>query len=224
MTEMRDLGPVEVLAVGFEADADFRGGIIDELDALEQQGVIRVLDLLFLAENERTNELHAVDYRGDELGAVVSGLLGFPFADEATTSVVVQVPPVAASVGVSREQLSRLVRDAPPDIAMAFLLIEHVWARTLKRSISDAGGALLAEGFLSADALESIGTSRSGSPLVAEELRRAIRASGTGASTSADASAGSDYVGELERLARLHTQGVLTNAEYEAKKRRVLGI
>jgi hypothetical protein len=33
-----------------------------------------------------------------------------------------------------------------------------------------------------------------------------------------------EYVGELERLAQLREQGILTNEEFEAKKKQILGI
>jgi hypothetical protein len=33
-----------------------------------------------------------------------------------------------------------------------------------------------------------------------------------------------DYVGELERLARLRDQGILSDDEFEAKKKQILGI
>jgi hypothetical protein len=33
-----------------------------------------------------------------------------------------------------------------------------------------------------------------------------------------------EYVGELERLAQLRDQGILSDEEFEAKKRQVLGI
>jgi len=33
-----------------------------------------------------------------------------------------------------------------------------------------------------------------------------------------------EYVGELERLAQLHDQGILSEEEFEAKKKQILGI
>lgn len=33
-----------------------------------------------------------------------------------------------------------------------------------------------------------------------------------------------DYVGELQQLAELKSQGLITEAEYEAKKKQILGI
>jgi hypothetical protein len=35
---------------------------------------------------------------------------------------------------------------------------------------------------------------------------------------------GADYTAELQQLAQLKTQGILTDEEFEAKKRQILGI
>jgi len=49
---------------------------------------------------------------------------------------------------------------------------------------------------------------------------------GEPADTAAPAPAASepDYVNELERLAQLRDQGILTDDEFEAKKKQILGI
>jgi hypothetical protein len=49
-----------------------------------------------------------------------------------------------------------MIREAPPDCAIGIVLIEHLWARDLKRSIREAGGVPLAEGFLSEQAIAEI--------------------------------------------------------------------
>jgi hypothetical protein len=42
--------------------------------------------------------------------------------------------------------------------------------------------------------------------------------------TAPPAAAGPDYAAELEQLARLRDQGVITSQDFEAKKRQILGI
>jgi hypothetical protein len=44
------------------------------------------------------------------------------------------------------------------------------------------------------------------------------------AATQATAPAEPEYVGELERLAQLREQGILSDEEFEAKKKQILGI
>jgi hypothetical protein len=74
-----EMGPVQLVAVGFPADANFEGRIMDELAELEGHETIRILDLLFVGKDAETGDLLALDYQGEELGAIVGALLGFDF-------------------------------------------------------------------------------------------------------------------------------------------------
>src|SRR5215204_1034269 len=80
MTEK--IGPVQLVAIGFSPDAEFEGRIMDELERLESHETIRILDLLFVGKDAETGDLLALDYQGEELGAIVGALLGFEFEDE----------------------------------------------------------------------------------------------------------------------------------------------
>jgi len=44
------------------------------------------------------------------------------------------------------------------------------------------------------------------------------------AASAPSATAEPEYVGELERLAQLREQGILSEEEFEAKKKQILGI
>lgn len=70
----QDVGPIQLLAAGFDADARFEGRIIDELESLERHETIRILDLLFVGKDAETGHLLALDYQGEELGAIVGDL------------------------------------------------------------------------------------------------------------------------------------------------------
>src|SRR5215210_2089108 len=80
MTEK--IGPVQLLAIGFPPDAEFEGRIMDELERLESHETIRILDLLFVGKDAETGDLLALDYQGEDLGAIVGALLGFEFQDD----------------------------------------------------------------------------------------------------------------------------------------------
>src|SRR5215211_4428162 len=79
MTEK--IGPVQLVVIGFPPEAEFEGRIMDELERLESHETIRVLDLLFVGKDAETGDLLALDYQGEELGAIVGALLGFEFED-----------------------------------------------------------------------------------------------------------------------------------------------
>ena len=86
MTE--NIGPVQMLAIGFDPDARFEGRIMDELENLERHETIRILDLLFVGKDAETGDLLALDYQGEELGAIVGALLGFDFEGEQPSETV----------------------------------------------------------------------------------------------------------------------------------------
>src|SRR5918993_1159913 len=151
MTE--EIGPVQLLAIGFPPDAEFEGRIMAELERLESHETIRVLDLLFVAKDAETGDLLALDYQGEDLGAIVGALLGFEFHDMATS--------------------------LRPGSSAGFVLIEHVWARDLKGAIRDAGGFPLGEGFLTPEAMAEVAIELVAMSEAIEELEAEEAGAGT---------------------------------------------
>lgn len=140
------IGPVQLLAIGFDQDARFEGKIMDELANLERHETIRILDLLFVRKDAETGDLLALDYQGEELGAIVGALLGFDFEDEQPSHEVSEVE--GHAFGLSQEEIQGIAASLKPGSSPGFLLIEHVWACELKRAIRETGGFPLGEGFL----------------------------------------------------------------------------
>ena len=150
---MEMIGPVQLLAVGFGPEAKFEGRIMDELSRLEQHETIRILDLLFVQKDAESGDLLALDYQGQELGAIVGALLGFEFEGD--------LPPDSQEVqshafGLSQGEIQEIAASLAPGSSAGFLLIEHVWARDLKRALRDAGGFPLGEGFLTPEAIAAV--------------------------------------------------------------------
>jgi uncharacterized membrane protein len=151
----KNIGPVQLLAIGFDPDARFEGRIMDELENLERHETIRILDLLFVGKDAETGDLLALDYQGEELGAIVGALLGFDFEGE-QPSEPSEVE--GHAFGLSQEEIQGIAASLHPGDSAGFLLIEHVWARDLKRAIRDAGGFPLGEGFLTPEAIAEVAT------------------------------------------------------------------
>jgi uncharacterized membrane protein len=149
----QNIGPVQLLAVGFDPDARFEGRIMDELANLERHETIRILDLLFVGKDAETGELLALDYQGEELGAIVGALLGFEFEGEQPSEVS---GIEGHAFGLSQREIQGIAASLKPGSSAGFLLIEHVWARNLKRAIRDAGGFPLGEGFLTPETLAEV--------------------------------------------------------------------
>jgi uncharacterized membrane protein len=139
------IGPVQLLAVGFDPDARFEGKILADLANLERHETIRILDLLFVEKDAETGDLLALDYQGEELGAIVGALLGFEFEGEQPSHQVSEIE--GHAFGLSQKEIQEVAASLKPGSSAGFLLFEHVWARDLRRAIRDAGGLSSRGGF-----------------------------------------------------------------------------
>jgi uncharacterized membrane protein len=173
---MTEIGPVQMLVIGFGPDAKLEGQVMTELARLEESATIRILDLLFVRKEE-DGDLVALDYQGEELGAIVGALLGFEFEGEDAEAA--EPAAEAHAFGLSQEQIQAMAGALDPGQSAGFLLIEHVWAREFKRAIREAGGVPIAEGFLTPEAIAAVAAE-----LVAmAEAHEEIETEGAGAPT-----------------------------------------
>jgi hypothetical protein len=151
-----EIGPVQLLAIGFGPDAEFEGRIMAELARLEGEGTIRILDLLFVAKEEG-GDLVALDYQGEDLGGIVGALLGFEFEGGEGPPEVAVDSLDGHAFGLDRAQIEAIAANLPAGHAAGVLLVEHVWARRFKRAVRDAGGTPLGEGFLTPETVAFVG-------------------------------------------------------------------
>jgi uncharacterized membrane protein len=170
MTEK--IGPVQLVAIGFPPDANFEGRVMDELERLERHETIRILDLLFVGKHAETGDLLALDYQGEELGAIVGALLGFEFEDNGERQADSAQGLQGHAFGLSQGEIQEIAASLAPGSSAGFLLVEHVWARDLKRAIRDAGGFPLGEGFLTPEALAEVGAELVAISEAIEEIER----------------------------------------------------
>src|SRR5215204_3467125 len=153
----KEIGPVQLLAIGFGPGAKFEGKVMDELSKLENQKTIRLLDLLFVHKDAKTGDLLALDYQGEELGAIVGALLGFEFEEEEQPAGSAEEERVEShAFGLSLREIEAMAASLEPGSSAGFLLVEHVWARDLKRAIRQTGGFPLGEGFLTPEAVAEV--------------------------------------------------------------------
>ena len=145
---MTQIGPVQLLAIGFGAEAKFEGKVMDELSKLENQQTIRILDLLFVHKDEATGDLLALDYQGEELGAIVGALLGFEFETDGNEQPADSQKVESHAFGLSLREIEAMAASLEPGSSAGFLLVEHLWARDLKQAIRQTGGVPMGEGFL----------------------------------------------------------------------------
>ena len=70
-------GPLQVIAVSFGTGADFEGRVLAEVDRLQGRGVLRLLDLLFVAKDEDGTIQRLVVGDDDDFGALLSRVVPF---------------------------------------------------------------------------------------------------------------------------------------------------
>ena len=87
MNELAQIGPVQLMSVGFAPGANFEGRIAEELARLESERTIRVLDLLFVARDTDSDELVVLEHQEETMGAIVGALLGLQLGRKKRTSI-----------------------------------------------------------------------------------------------------------------------------------------
>ncbi len=157
------IGPIQVLVIGFENNDKFMGETIGELEAVRGGGVIRVLDLLFVMKDEAGNITAVEDSdlcaeEEVEIGKVISLMLGLSESiDDAEHTLAEALTSAANNYGLTIEDIAQLSEQIEPGTSAGILLIEHSWAVGLKEAIKNAGGYMLAQGFLTPEALFMVG-------------------------------------------------------------------
>ena len=146
MTAQAKLPSRQLLAFGFSANAAFEGQVVGALERLESGGALRILDALFVASDEASGELFAIDLHGGT-GGLLATLLDFrldPATRRRTTERSLNdaagLAPLIRDLGESLE----------PGSALAVVLVEHVWARALEDAVSRVGGRAVVSEFVGA--------------------------------------------------------------------------
>jgi DNA-binding NarL/FixJ family response regulator len=124
--------PLQVIALSFSRDAGSEDRILAEVDRLRGRGVLRLLDMLFVAKSqdgtiERLTIGDDEDF-GSLLAAVVPGANGDHPAAPAS---------VDGSAAFDRADARALADSLEPGTALAFLLVEHYWAAPLFDAIAE---------------------------------------------------------------------------------------
>ena len=129
-------GPVDYIVVGFKGN-NFDGSIMDELTKAVENGIIRVIDLLFVMKDAEGNVAGAeyVDQSADlQAGFQKLGL-------DSTTPIL------------SEDDMLKIGESMGNETAAGILVIEHLWAKGLKKAIIEADGFLIADGRIHPEAV-----------------------------------------------------------------------
>jgi len=133
-----DIGSLEYVVISFEDD-QFTNEILPELNAIQEKGLIRVVDLLFvMKETDSTVTIREVSELSDEELAAYDGIAG-------------------DLMGLfTAGDIERLAEEIPPGTSAVVVLLEHTWATGLTEAVRRAGGMLLTGGLVTPDALTQV--------------------------------------------------------------------
>ncbi|HEY3363223.1 MAG TPA: DUF1269 domain-containing protein [Methanosarcina sp.] len=170
--------PMQLLVIVFE-DPDFHGQIRKELESVLEMRMIRLIDLLFVwhGEGENVTSLKATQLDEEErvhFGTVIRGLIGYGAIGEEIAKGGTEEGILAAAhenYGITKEDVMEITEAIPENTAAAILIIEHLWARSLKQAIRNVGGILVSQGMLTPELLAVAGRELTHAVKVADEKK-----------------------------------------------------
>jgi uncharacterized membrane protein len=123
------LGPIDYIAVSFKGN-NFDGSILEALASAVKNGIIRVVDFVFIIKDEDGNVLTAeIEDQEDDLKELAD-----------TLSIEGDMPLL------TDDDTRKLGEKMDNDTSAGLLVIEQVWAKDLKQALIDADATLIDEG------------------------------------------------------------------------------
>jgi hypothetical protein len=144
--------PLQMVMLAFDGNR-FEGRILAELKRLREEGIVRLVGLLFVRKDTdgSITSLQESDFEPPAallIGSAMRDLIG------ARRFAAVQGGAEEASLfGYTDADIHRIAAEIPTDTAVALALFEHSWALELKEAIVDAGGFVAADGLVGPAAL-----------------------------------------------------------------------
>jgi uncharacterized membrane protein len=163
---MDEMGPVQILVVGFGSTDDMKGEILEELQRLREKDIIRLVDLVAVAKDMDGDivALETSDLSFDqatEFGALVGALIGLGAEGEegAEIGAMAGAEAVIENDGefLGDEAVWSIADTIPNGTAAAVALIEHRWAIPFRDAVRRAGGVALADTWLHPEDLVAAG-------------------------------------------------------------------
>jgi uncharacterized membrane protein len=157
-------GPMQLIVAGF-GDPNVPMGVVNELRRVREAGIVRMVDAVFVSKDDEGDliEIKATDLDDDELvllGTLAGALFGAGAGGEDGALLGAEIGGLAAEegeFGLDEDDINEIADLIPPGSAVLFLLLEHLWAKGLKGSFLDAGGSILAHGWITPATLIAMG-------------------------------------------------------------------
>jgi DNA-binding CsgD family transcriptional regulator len=129
--------------LSFSRDAGAEDRILAEVNRLRGRGVLRLLDMLFVAKSQDGTVERLTIGDDEDFGSLLAAVVPVANGDR-------QAAPASTDASFDRADAWALADALEPGTALAFLLVEHYWAAPLFDAIAETGGMLIGEGFLTA--------------------------------------------------------------------------
>ena len=122
-----ELGPIDIVVIAYPADAPMTGEAVPMLVDLVDRGIIRVLDVLFVRQNEdgSLSGFEASDLDGDQIG-------DFKVFEGASTGLL------------GEEDVATAGEALEPGSAAVMIVYENRWAAPFANAVRRNGGVLVA--------------------------------------------------------------------------------
>jgi uncharacterized membrane protein len=168
-TDGMPYGPIQMIVLEFDR-AQFDGEIMPELGRLKDDGMVRLIDLLFVTkqENGEIEVMQRSDLTSNEaieFGAMIGALVGLGMEndDDAASALVAGAMEGEDGHILDETEVWYLADAIPAGSSAAVALIEHRWAIPLRDKIVNAGGIALADEWLHPADLMAVGAAASNS-------------------------------------------------------------
>jgi hypothetical protein len=135
---MRMMGPVDYVVVGFEG-GDFDGSILEALSDAVESGAIRVIDLVFVMKDKKGDTLFGEIADQDDDLKELAELLG---VDQKLSLF-------------SEKDLEKIASEMANDTSAGLLVIEHLWAKDLKKALADRDALIIDQGRIQPELVEA---------------------------------------------------------------------
>ena len=132
------MGPLEFVVIGCKGN-QFTDEIVPELNAIQEKGLIRVVDLFFVRKdvNGTVTGLEVHDLNDEELAAfdpIKDDLMGI----------------------LTPEDIMHLTETVPVGTSAVIVLLEHAWLVRLNEGLNKADAVLLAGGMVPQASMEQL--------------------------------------------------------------------
>jgi len=145
--------PLQMVMLAFDGNR-FEGRILAELKRLREEGIVRLVGLLFVRKDVdgTISSLQESDLEPPAallIGSAMRDLIGARRFAAVTGGGAAE----ASLFGYTEADIRRIAAEIPTNTAVALALFEHTWALELKQAIIDAGGFVAADGLVGPAAL-----------------------------------------------------------------------